>query len=390
MPVGRVPALDETDEQTMIREVVRRVAASYGHGYFVKCAREGRSADELWTELASAGMLGVSIPEAYGGGGQGMSELAIVCEELAAEGCPLLLLAVSPGIAGTVIAAHGSEEQRQRWLPGLASGELKIAFALTEPDAGSNSHNLATLARKDGDGYRITGKKYYISGADEADYIVLVTRTGTDERSGRGQLSLFVIDGDTPGMEKVQIPVEVIAPERQYTLFFDDVLIEADRLIGNEGDGLRQGFTGLNPERITVAAMSCGLGRYALEKAADYAAHRQVWDVPIGAHQGIAHPLAEAWIQVELARQMTRTAAVLYDRGLDAGGASNVAKLAAADASLAAIDQAIQTHGGNGMASEYELADLWGLARLFRIVPVSREMILNHVAQHELGLPRSY
>ncbi len=211
--------------------------------------------------------------------------------------------------------------------------------------------------------------------------------------TGRGQLSLFVVDTDAPGLERTLIPVEISVPEKQFQLFFDDVEVPADRLLGVEGDGLRQLFYGLNPERILSASLCTGIGRYALARASAYANEREVWGVPIGRHQGVAHPLAEAKIELELARLMMLKAAWLHDHSDDAvaaGEAANMAKFAATEAGLHCLDAAIQTHGGNGMASEYGLADLWGLVRLLRIAPVSREMILNFVAQQSLGLPKSY
>lgn len=265
-----------------------------------------------------------------------------------------------------------------------------MAFAITEPDAGSNSHNLKTTATREGGGYRIRGQKHFISGVDESDAVLVVARTGSDPESGRGRLSLFVVDTDAPGLKKTLIPVEMVATDRQYTLFFDDVAVPAERLLGTLGDGLRQLFAGLNPERIAGAAVGLGFGRYALEKASAYAKARKVWNAPIGAHQGLAHPLAQAKIELELARLMTYKAAWLHDNGRDAGEAANMAKYAAAEAALHAVDQAIQTHGGNGLASEFGLADVWGLTRVLRTAPVSREMILNYVAEHSLGLPRSY
>ena len=314
-------------------------------------------------------------------------------EELAAAGCPLLIMVVSPAICATIIAKFGTDEQKQRWLPGFATGDIKMAFAITEPDAGSNSHNLSLSATKDGDIYRLNGSKYYISGVDEADAVLVVTRSGVDKETGRGRLSLFVVDADAPGLEKTVPPLEINAPEKQFTLFFDNVQVDAARLIGAEGEGLRQVFFGLNPERILSASMANGISRYVLDKAASYAAKREVWGTPIGRHQGISHPLAKAKIEVELARLMTDKASWLCDHAGDtpeAGEAANMAKYAAAEATAAALDQAIQTHGGNGMSSEYGLADLWGMVRLLRIAPVSREMILNFVAQHSLGLPKSY
>ncbi len=383
----------ETDEQRMLRAAVGAIASKYGHDYYVERARARGHTTEMWDELAAGGYLGVNVPAAYGGGGMGISELAIVGEELAAHGCPLLLLVVSPAICATIIARFGSDEQKKTWLPRFGDGTLKMAFAITEPDAGSNSHNLSTTATRDGDVYRLRGTKYYISGADESESALVVTRTGTDPDSGRAQLSLLVVDLDAPGLDKTLIPVEIIAPEKQFTLFFDDVEVPADRLVGTEGDGLRQVFLGLNPERIMSAAMANGIGRYALDKAASYARERTVWGTPIGRHQGLAHPLAKAKIEVELARLMCQKAAWAYDTGADsaiAGETANMAKYAAAEAALAALDQAIQTHGGNGLSSEYGLADMWGMTRLLRTAPVSREMILNFVAQHSLELPKSY
>lgn len=383
----------ESEEQQMLRSAVASIAAKYGHEYYVEKSHKGEKTDELWNELAAGGYLGVNVPEEYGGGGQGIYELAIVEEELAAQGCPLLLLVVSPAICATIIAAFGTDAQRAKWLPGFGQGTLKMAFAITEPDAGSNSHNISTNATKDGDVYRLNGTKYYISGCDESEAVLVVTRTSTDENTGRGRLSLFVVDIATPGVEMTPIPVEIVAPEKQFTLFFDNVQVGADRLIGTEGDGLRQVFLGLNPERIMTASIAAGVGRYALAKASAYARDRSVWGTPIGRHQGLSHPLAKAKIDLELARLMCQKAAWACDTGADplvAGEAANMAKYASAEAALAALDQSIQIHGGNGMSSEYGLADMWGMTRLMRTAPVSREMILNYVSQHSLGLPKSY
>jgi alkylation response protein AidB-like acyl-CoA dehydrogenase len=382
----------ESPEHEMLRAAVRDVAAGFGHRYYAEKSRSGGRADELWQAVADLGFLSVHLPEEYGGGGGGMSELAIVCEELAAQGCPLLLILVSPAICGSLISEFGTATQKDRWLKPLAAGE-KMVFAITEPDAGSNSHNIATTATRDGDVFRLNGSKTFISGVDEAPNMVVVTRTGTDPETGRARLSLFVVDTGAPGLERTLIPVEISAPEKQYTLFFDNVEVPADRLLGDEGEGLRQVFVGLNPERIMSATICTGIGRYALLRAAEYARDREVWGVPIGRHQGLAHPLAIAKIEVELARLMTAKAAWMHDHSDDrvaAGEAANMAKYAAAEAGIHALDAAIQTHGGNGMASEYGLADLWGMVRLLRIAPVSREMVLNFVAQQSLGLPKSY
>jgi alkylation response protein AidB-like acyl-CoA dehydrogenase len=381
----------ESEEQTLLRKSVHKIAAKYGHDYYARESRSGGKADALWKELAEGGFLGINLPEEHGGGGLGIYELALVCEELAAVGAPFLLLIVSPAICGTIIARYGTAAQRAMFLPGLCTGSEKMAFAITEPDAGSNSHDIATKAVADAEGFRLSGTKYFISGHDEAENVLVVANTGPAKDGGRSRLSLFVVPTRAAGLTATRIPVEIQSPEKQFTLFFDNVFVPNDRLIGAEGSGLKQVFTGLVPERITGAALANGLGLYALDKAARYARDRKVWGaVPIGAHQGIAHPLARAKIEVEQARLMTSKAAWLYDRGLDASEAANMAKYAAAEAGLAALDQAIQTHGGNGMATEFGLADLWGMARLLRTAPVSREMVLNYVAQHSLKLPRSY
>src|SRR4051795_961448 len=325
-PAPSLPLI-ESDEHLRLRESVHAIAAGFGHAYFAEHGRTGETPRELWKALADHGFLGVNVPEEYEGGGLGLLELAMVEEEVSAAGCPLLPLLVSPGIAGTVLARHGTEEQKQRWLRGIGSGREHYAFAITEPDAGSNSHNIATRARRDGDGWLLSGTKTYISGVEDCDGLLVMASVGEP-----GRLALFMVDPDAPGLERAHIETIVQAPEQQWTLFFDDVAVGADRMIGAEGDGLRIGFDGLNPERILAAAICTGIGRYALEKACAYARERRVWNVPIGSHQAIAHPLAEAKIQLEQARLLTQRAAALYDAHLPAGEASNMAKLLAADA----------------------------------------------------------
>ena len=386
---------DLTPEQDSLREAVGALGRRYGHEYYVRKAKSGEHTTELWTEAGKLGYLGVSVAAEYGGGGGGITELAIVCEELAAAGCPLLLLVVSPAIAGTVIARHGTADQRERLLPGLATGETKIAFAITEPEAGSNFHRLGTVARRDGDDWLITGRKCFISGVDEAPYLLVVARTAAGGTSGGGRLSpaLFLVPTDAAGLTRSQLEMEIVSPENQWLVYLDDVRVGHDALIGGDPDAaLPALFAGLNPERITVAAMGIGTARYALERASAYAATRSVWGRTIGTHQGIAHPLAHAAIQVELARLMIGKAAALYDAGrdLEAGVAANMAKYASSEAATLAVDTAIQALGGNGMTTEYGVATLLGGVRAGRIAPVSREMILNFVSQHVLGQDKSY
>lgn len=382
---------EESDEHRLLRKAVRDIAAGFGHDYFLERSRLDQKTAELWEALADHGFLAAHLPERYGGGGAGMQELAIICEETAAQGCPLLLIVVSAAICAELISRFGTEAQKSDWLPGLVAGE-KMAFAITEADAGSNSYRISTVARRDGDVYRISGTKTFISGVDESSRILVVTRTSIDPE-GRGRLTLLIADSDAPGLQRSLIPVGISAPEKQFMLHFDDMVVPVTNRLGDEDDGLRLVFFGLNPERIMSAALAAGIGRYALDKASSYARDRSVWGVPIGQHQGIAHPLAEAKVALELARLMTAKAAWLHDHDAEsaaAGEAANMAKYAAAEAGLACLDEAIQAHGGNGMATEYGLVDLWGLARLLRIAPVSREMILNFVGQHSLGLPKSY
>ncbi len=367
-----------------LRKAVAAVTRRYGPGYFAERADAGAPTTELWQELGAHGFIGINFPEQYGGGGAGMAELAIVCEETAANGCPLLLLLVSSAISGELLSRYGSEEQRREWLPRMASGETKVVFAITEPNAGSNTRQISTTAVRDGDDYLLNGTKYYISGIDEAHALIVVTRSAPE------RLSLFLIPTDAPGLVKHRLPVGIHVPEKQFTLHFDNVRVPAANLIGVEHEGFRQVFDGLNPERITGAALCVGVGRHAVEQGAEYARTRTVWGPPIGSYQAIAHPLAKAKINVDLAAMMTAKAAWLFDQGLPAGEASNMAKYAAAEAAVEAVDHAIQVHGGNGLSTEYGLLPQWSLARLLQIAPVSREMILNYVAQHTLALPRSY
>jgi alkylation response protein AidB-like acyl-CoA dehydrogenase len=381
----------DTPERRAVRESVAAIADKHGAQYFLERGRSGGDIGELWQDLGDAGLLGLHLPEEYGGGGGGMTDAVVVVEELAAHGMPMLVWVISPAICGSILAHHGSEALKQEWLPGIADGTRKMAFGLTEPDAGSNSHQLSTTARRDGDGWVINGGKYYISAIDQADALLLSTRDGDLSTSDKGKLSLFVVPTDTPGLSFQQIDTSIVSPDKQFTVFLDDVRVGPEALIGEAGQGLRQLFAGLNPERILVGAICSGVGRYAIAKAVDYARQRQVWEVPIGAHQGIAHPLAAAHIDVELGRLATYRSAELFDAGDPAAGeAANIAKFAASEASLKALDQAIQTHGGNGLAHEYGLAELWFVTRLMRTAPVSREMVLNFVAQTSLGLPRSY
>ncbi|WP_030828443.1 acyl-CoA dehydrogenase family protein [Streptomyces hygroscopicus] len=381
-----------TPVDTPERVALRAAVSSFAKGHAPGGPQEGDSALALWAEAGKLGYLGVNLPEEYGGGGAGITELSIVLEELGAGGCPLLMLIVSPAICGTVIARFGTAEQKERWLPGLADGSVTMAFGITEPDAGSNSHRITTTARRtEVGGWILNGRKVFISGVDIADATLIVGRT-EDYRTGKLKPCLFIVPRDALGFTHRHIPMELSASEKQFEVVLDDVRLPADALVGDEDAGLLQLFAGLNPERIMTAAFALGMGRYALDKAVDYARTRQVWKEPIGAHQAIAHPLAQAHIELELARLMMAKAAYLYDAGDDAGAgeAANMAKYAAGEAAVKAVDQAVHTLGGNGLTAEYGLARLVTAARVARIAPVSREMILNFVSHQTLGLPKSY
>jgi alkylation response protein AidB-like acyl-CoA dehydrogenase len=381
----------ESQERQALRRAVAELAGRYGRDYVRRQVRKGEHLDELWREAGKLGLLGVNLPERYGGGGGGIYDLSLVLEEFAASGCALLMMVVSPAICGTIIARYGTDEQKQRWLPDIAHGDTIMAFAITEPDAGSNSHRLTTTARRDGGDWILSGRKVFISGVDQATAVLVVGRT-EDARTGRLKPALFAVPTNARGVEFRPVEMDIAMPDKQFLLFLDEARLPAEALIGEQDAALMQLFAGLNPERIMAAASSIGMGRYALDRAVAYANSRSIWGTPIGAHQGLAHPLAQIKIELELAKLMMQKAATLYDGGDDiaAGEAANMAKYAAAEASARAVDQAVQVHGGNGLASEYGLGALLAVSRVARIAPVSREMILNFVAQNTLGLPRSY
>src|SRR3954466_15205202 len=297
-----------SDEEQQIRESVAGIASGFGRAYIRQCVAEERPPTELWDALAEKGFVGVNIPEEFDGGGRGMTELAAVMEELALAGCPLLLMVVSPAIAGSGLPRPRTPAPKEAGLRGIGSGQLKIAFAITEPDAGTNTHNLSTRAERQNGSYVLTGQKTFISGVEDADALFVVARTGTNEPTGRGLLSLFIVDVDAPGLDRSVVPTAARGADKQWTLFFDGVEVPADRLVGTEHAGLATVFDGLNPERIMTAANAVGLARRALAQASEYARERTVWSAPIGTHQAVSHPLAQAKIELEGAALMTRKA----------------------------------------------------------------------------------
>ena len=382
--------VDTADHHPLLRESVGKLVGSFGRKYFQDVYKRKAKPEELWRAMGDAGYLGVHISEQYGGGGSGLADYNLIVEEAAAQGCPMLSLVIG-SICAPIIEQHGSQAMKDEWLPGLATGKKRLSFAITEPNAGTNTHKVTTTARRDGNDWVINGNKYWTSGLDEADSVMVVCRGDKADDKGRHPLSLFIVPANHPGISKTPIETALHVPETSFTVFFDEVRVGAEALVGQEGQGLKQLFAGLNPERVCAAAINNGIARYAIERGSRQAQDRSVWGVPIGTHQGLSHPLAKSYIAVQQARLMAARAAFLFDVGSpDAGEAANMAKFAAADASLEALDQAMQIHGGNGLAIEYGLADLWFIARLHKTAPVSREMILNFISQHSLGLPKSY
>src|ERR1700756_5333867 len=258
----------ENEERRALRKSVAAMAASYGPDYYLGKARARQHTDELWQEAGKLGFLGVNLPEKYGGGGAGMYELSLVMEEMAAQGCALLMMVVSPAINGTIISKFGTDEQKLRWIPGIADGSITMAFAITEPDAGSNSHRITTTARRDGGDWVLSGQKVFISGVDQAQAVLLVGRT-EEAKTGSLRPALFVVPTDSPGFTYTPIEMELVSPERQFHVFIDSVRLPGDALVGSEDAAIAQLFAGLNPERIMVAASAVGIGPVALRNAVD-------------------------------------------------------------------------------------------------------------------------
>lgn len=382
--------LATSDEERAIRDAVGGIARSFGPDYYQQQVDDGGNCAELWNALGAKGYLGVHLPEKYGGGGLGLRELAIVVQESAVAGCPMQSMLFSPGVVGTILDRSANDEQKERWLPGVASGQTRLSFAITEPDAGSNAHLISTTAKRTGDHYVINGQKVFITGMESAGWLMLVARTGVDEFSGRARLSVFMVNSDAPGLSWTPIRTVMNQPDKSHQVFFDNVEVHAQNLIGQEGKGLRVAFTGLNTERILTSSLCTGIGQYALNKATAYVNERRVWGQPIGAHQAVAHPLAAAHIHLQAAQLVTDRACELYDTGAEVGELANMAKYLGAAAGLEALDSAVAVHGGNGVTYEYQLATYFWVVRMLNMGPVSKEMILNFVAEHSLGLPRSY
>ncbi len=381
-------------DHVAIAEAVDRICADFDDDYWSACDTDHRFPTEFYAAMAAGGWLGIAIPETYGGGGAGIAEASIVLNRVAASGAAmngstaihLTMFGLNP------VVRFGNDQLKDAFLPRAAAGELHVAFGVTEPDAGTDTARITTRADDDGKGgWIVRGRKVWTSKALESEVVLLLVRTDPPAKpGGLDGLSLLLADLNPNHVDIRPIPKLGRNAVASCEVSYDDLPVEGWRLVGERGMGFRHILHGLNPERILLAAMSLGIAEVALKRATDYAVNRVVFDRPIGMNQSIAHPLADAHMQVEAARLMQQMAAWRYDSGLECGEAANTAKYLAAEACWAAADRAVQTHGGMGYATEYHVERYWREARLQRIAPVSQEMTLNFIAQNVLGLPKSY
>lgn len=385
-----------TEEQKMLKDSVRKIAKDYGLEYWREKDKKHEFVHELWKALGENGFIGTAISEKYGGAGLGLVELAMVVEELAQGGAGSTvgqLFMLTPVFGGVTVELHGSEKQKQEYLPKIASGELNFCMALTEPNAGSNSLEITTFARKEGDYYIINGQKIWISGVDIADKMLLVARTTKKEEVQKKTdgISLFIVDAKDPAITTQSIDKLGTHCVKSDAVFIENLKVHKDALVGEEGKGWKYLVDTLNAERIITTAALVGTGKLAIELAVAYSKERVVFkNTPIGAYQGLQFPLAKHSAELEVAQLMNYKAAWLYDQSLPNASEANIAKLIAAHSAFEVCDRAMQVLGGYGYSKEYHIERLWRDVRLFKIAPVSEEMILNFIAQHNLGMPRSY
>ncbi|MFP5328472.1 MAG: acyl-CoA dehydrogenase family protein [Acidimicrobiia bacterium] len=377
-----------------IRQAVRRVCARFDDAYWRHCDEHHEFPWDFYRAMAEGGWIGIAIPEEFGGGGRGIAEAAVVLEEVAASGAAMNgASAIHLSIFGmNPVVKHGSDDLKRRMLPRVATGDLHVAFGVTEPDAGTDTTAISTRAVLDGDRYVVRGQKVWTSKALESEKVLLLVRTTPLEECARRTdgMTLLLADLQRPEVDIRPIPKAGRNAVASCEVRYDDLPVAVEDRVGEEGEGFRYLLDGLNPERILVAAEALGIGRVALRRAVAYARDRVVFGRPIGKNQGVAFPLAEAHARLHGAALAVREAAWRYDNGLPCGEHANLAKWLAADAGWQAADQAVQTHGGFGYASEYDVERYWREMRVMRIAPVSQEMVMNYVAEHVLGLPRSY
>ena len=383
-----------TEDQEAIREGVQRVCANYGDDYWLKTDETGKFPEDFVADMAEGGWLGVAMPESVGGAGLGLTEAAIVMQTVAQSGAAFTgASSIHLNIFGPMpLVKFGSDAQRQHALPRLISGEDKMCFAVTEPNSGLDTSSLETKAERTNDGYRINGRKIWTTGAQRANKILIIARTTPKDQVKKPTegLSLFYTDLNRDHIDAKPIPKMGRKAVECNTLFIDNLEVPAEDLVGEEGKGFSYLLHGLNPERVLFAVEAVGIGRAALAKAANYANERIVFGRPIGQNQGIQHPLAKSWAELEAANLMAFKAAALYDAGKDCGAEANAAKYLGAEAGFHACENAVLAHGGMGYAKEYFVERYFREAMIARIAPVSREMILNFIAERVLHLPKSY
>ncbi len=383
-----------TDEYADIREQVQKLCSQYPGEYWRKLDAERAYPTEFVRALTEAGYLSVLIPEEFGGSGLGITAAAVIMEEIQKSGCNGGACHAQMYTMGTVLR-HGSDEQKQKYLPGIASGELRLqAFGVTEPTSGTDTLSLRTTAVKNGDGdYVINGQKIWTSRVEHSDLMMLLARTQSKEevKKRTDGLSVFIVDMREALGNGLEIkPIRTMINHATTEVFFDDLVIPANSLVGEEGKGFRYILDGMNAERILIAAECIGDARWFVQKATDYANDRQVFGREIGKNQGIQFPIAEAYMQTEAANLMVEHAARVYEGGSRAGAEANMAKYLASEASWKAADMCMQTHGGFAFAEEYDVERKFRETRLYRIAPISNNLVLSFIAEHVLGLPKSY
>ena len=386
-------AARESEEIASIRAAVRALCADFPGEYWRQLDRERAYPTAFVDALTRAGFLAALIPEEYGGSGLTMSSAIAIMEEIQAAGCNGAPCHAQMYMMGTVLR-HGNTDQKSRYLPKIASGELRLqAFGVTEPTSGTDTLALRTTAVRDGnDAYVINGQKIWTSRAEHSDLMLLLARTTPREQVKKRTegLSVFIVDMHAAGEALKINPIRTMMNHATTEVFFDDLRVPAENLVGEEGQGFRYILSGMNAERILIGAECIGDAKWFIEKATNYAKERSVFGRPIGKNQGIQFPIAKAYAQMRAAELMVHEAASLYEQGRDCGAEANMAKLLAGDAAWAAADMCIQTHGGFGFAEEYDIERKFRETRLYQVAPISTNLILSYLAEHVLGLPRSY
>ena len=383
----------DSEEIAGIRQAVRALCAGFPGEYWRNLDRERAYPTEFVNALTEAGFLAALIPEEYGGSGLTMSSAIAIMEEIQAAGCNGAACHAQMYTMGTVLR-HGNADQKQRYLPKIATGELRLqAFGVTEPTSGTDTLALRTTATRDGnDSYVINGQKIWTSRAEHSDLMLLLARTTPREQIKKRTegLSVFLVEMKAAGEGLKINPIRTMMNHATTEVFFDDVRVPAENLIGEEGQGFRYILSGMNAERILIGAECIGDAKWFIEKASNYARERKVFGRAIGQNQGIQFPIARAYAQMRAAELMVHEAASLYEQGRDCGAEANMAKMLAADASWAAADMCVQTHGGFGFAEEFDIERKFRETRLYQVAPISTNLILSYLAEHVLGLPRSY